>query len=107
MVFEDGREERFDLVIFATGYRAAMAHLESLLGPQPNEPKIKNMPTTLVPDLFGVDQQRTYRSRFLRGIVEDSRLVAELVARRAQRLPSPRRELPNPVALENSATLVN
>ena len=67
------------------------------------------MESTLVPDLFflGVDQQRTYRSRFLRGIVEDSRLVAELVARRAQRLPSPRRELPNPVALENSATLVN
>ena len=57
---------------------------------------------------LGVDQQRTYRSRFLRGIVEDSRLLAELVARRAQRLPAPRRELPaEVVSTENSATLVN
>jgi putative flavoprotein involved in K+ transport len=110
VVFQDGREERFDLVIFATGYRAAMAHLESLLGPQPNEPKLKNMESIQVPDLFflGVDQQRTYRSRFLRGIVEDSRLVAELVARRAQRLPSPRREpTPERPPVETSATLVN
>ena len=110
VVFEDGREERFDLVIFATGYRAAMAHLESLLGPQPNEPKLKNMESTEVSGLFflGVDQQRTYRSRFLRGIVEDSRLVAELVARRAQRLPSPRRELsPDTLSPENSTTFVN
>lgn len=110
VTFEDGREERFDLVIFATGYRAAMAHLENLLGPQPNEPKLKNMESTEMPGLFflGVDQQRTYRSRFLRGIVEDSRLLAELVARRAQRLPAPRRELPaEVVSTENSATLVN
>jgi len=40
--------------------------------------------------------------------VEDSRLLAELVARRAQRLPAPRRELPSEVvSAESSATLVN
>ena len=110
VVFEDGREERFDLVIFATGYRAAMGHLESLLGPQPNEPKLKNMESTQCPGLFflGVDQQRSYRSRFLRGIVEDSRLLAELVARRAQRLPLPRREsVHDRVTAETCQTLVN
>ncbi|MBT9586421.1 NAD(P)-binding domain-containing protein [bacterium] len=110
VVFEDGREERFDLVIFATGYRAAMGHLESLLGPQPNEPKLTNMESTQCPGLFflGVDQQRTYRSRFLRGIVEDSRLLAELVARRAQRLPAPRREpIPGRVNAGTRQTLVN
>jgi glycine/D-amino acid oxidase-like deaminating enzyme len=110
VVFEDGREERFDLVIFATGYRAAMGHLESLLGPQPNEPKLTNMESTLCPGLFflGVDQQRSYRSRFLRGIVEDSRLLAELVARRAQRLPLTRREsTSDPITAEACQTLVN
>jgi len=110
VTFEDGREERFDLVIFATGYRAAMAHLESLLGPQSKEPKLENMESTEVPDLFflGVDQQRTYRSRFLRGIVEDSSLLAELVARRAQGLPVPRRELPAEVVSDKiSAPLIN
>lgn len=109
VAFEDGREERFDLVIFATGYRAAMGHLESLLGPQPNEPKIRNMESIQCPNLFflGVDQQRTYRSRFLRGIVEDSRLLAELVARRAQRLPKLARELVQDLVIPERQPLVN
>lgn len=95
VVFDDGRQERFDLVIFATGYRPVMGHLESLLGPLAGEPSMKNMESTQSPGLFflGLDQQRTYRSRFLRGIVEDSRLLAELVARRATRIPVVRPEL--------------
>lgn len=110
VLFENGQEEHFDMVIFATGYRPATAHLESLLGPQPNEPQLTNMESSLCPGLFflGVDQQRTYRSRFLRGIVEDSRLLAELVARRAQRLPNPRREIPAELmASEHASSLVN
>ena len=109
VTFEDGREERFDLVIFATGYRAALAHLENLLGPEPGEPKLSNMESTEVPGLFflGVDQLRTYRSRFLRGIVEDSRLLAEVVAHRAERLPAPRRELhAEAVGTGSSKTLI-
>ena len=93
VVFEDGRRERFDLVVFATGYRPAMDHLAPLLGELDGEPPVRNMESASCPGLFflGVDQQRTYRSRFLRGIVEDSRLLAELVARRAIRLPNARR----------------
>lgn len=95
VVFEDGRKERFDLVIFATGYRPALTHLKPILGETSGEPALKNMESVRCPGLFflGVDQQRTYRSRFLRGIVEDSRLLAELVARRALRLPQVRRSL--------------
>jgi lysine/ornithine N-monooxygenase len=109
VTFEDGREERFDLVIFATGYRAALAHLEPLLGPESHEPNLSNMESTEVPGLFflGVDQLRTYRSRFLRGIVEDSRALAERVAHRAERLPAPRRErLAEVLTAESAATLL-
>ena len=91
--FVDGQDQRFDLIIFATGYRPAINHLAPLL--DPDLPlKLRNMESTLVSGLFflGVDQQRTYRSRFLRGIVEDSRYLAELVARRALRLGSARRD---------------
>lgn len=94
VVFEDGREACFDLVIFATGYRPTLNHLGELLGAPDREPVLRNMEARDVPGLFfvGLDQQRTYRSRFLRGIVEDSRFVAELVARRARRVPQVRRE---------------
>ncbi len=93
ITFVDGQQQRYDLVIFATGYRPAIRHLAPLLNPE--QPlQLKNMESEQAPGLFflGVDQQRTYRSRFLRGIVEDSRYLAELVARRALRLASPRRE---------------
>lgn len=93
VIFSDGQEQRFDLVIFATGYRPAIAHLSPLVDPE--QPlRLRNMESSQVPGLFflGVDQQRTYRSRFLRGIVEDSRYLAELVARRALRLSSSRRD---------------
>lgn len=109
VTFEDGREERFDLVIFATGYRPALTHLEDLLGPQPGEPVLNHMESAAVPGLFflGMDQQRTYRSRFLRGIVEDSRLLAEQVAHRAYPLPALRQEFhPHPAGIESPAPLL-
>jgi len=93
ITFVDGQKMRYDLVIFATGYRPAIRHLAPLLNPE--QPlQLQNMESRQAPGLFflGVDQQRTYRSRFLRGIVEDSRYLAELVARRALRLASLRRE---------------
>ena len=84
VVFEDGRRESFDLVIFATGYQAAIDHL-------PIDAKgswLKEMESTAMPGLFflGVDGQRTYRSRFLRGLVEDSSVLAEKVAKRVASL---------------------
>lgn len=94
VVFEDGREASFDLVIFATGYKPALDHLSGVLPSVDNEPPVRSMESTECPGLFflGLNGQRTYRSRFLRGIVEDSRYLAELVARRARRLPVARRE---------------
>jgi putative flavoprotein involved in K+ transport len=84
VVFEDRSEESFDLVIFATGYRPAVDHLPIA----PIGVWLKDMESTAVPGLFflGVDGQRTYRSRFLRGLVEDSSVLAEMVAKRVASL---------------------
>lgn len=80
--FQDGRSDHFDLIIFATGYEPALDHLRPLLNS--GTPQLNGMESATAPGLFfvGIDNQRTYRSRFLRGITEDSRVVAELVARR-------------------------
>lgn len=94
VLFEDGRRERFDLIVFATGYRPAVNHLQNLLqdaehsGTRSAEsvvsPRLKGMESAAVPGLFflGLDNQRTFRSRFLRGITEDSKIMADLVARK-------------------------
>jgi len=83
--FQNGFEERFDLVIYATGYRAALDHLKGLLGNE--EPELQGMESARVSGLFflGLDGLRSFRSRFLRGIRRDSLALAEIVARRALR----------------------
>lgn len=83
--FQNGFEERFDLVIYATGYRAALDHLRGILGHE--EPELQGMESAREPGLFflGLDGLRTFRSRFLRGIRRDSLALAEIVARRALR----------------------
>lgn len=88
VVFSDGTQQSYDFIIFATGYRAVMDHLESLiLRDAQGDPEMREMESTRTRGLFfmGVENQRTYRSRFLRGIRRDAPRVAELVA---QRLPS-------------------
>ena len=83
--FQNGFEEKFDLIIYATGYRAALDHLKGVLGN--DEPELNGMESRTVPGLFflGLDGLRTFRSRFLRGIRRDSLALAEVVARRALR----------------------
>jgi hypothetical protein len=83
LVFSDGRREIFDAVVFATGYRYTRRHLDGLLNPE--EPlQIYRMESTQVPGLFflGVDNERTYRSRFLRGIRADAKIVGQLIGER-------------------------
>lgn len=83
--FQNGFEEKFDLVVYATGYRAALDHLKGLIGNE--EPELQGMESARVPGLFflGLDGLRTFRSRFLRGIRRDSLALAEIVARKALR----------------------
>lgn len=111
-VFVDGREQTFDAVLFATGYNYTVRHLANVL-PQ-SSLLVHQMESTLVPGLFflGLDQQRTYRSRFLRGIRADAlELGCILEARLKEEIPSylPARfsEPPFEVDLEQLPRLVS
>ena len=87
-VFFAGRPEgeSYDLVVFATGYRPAVDHLSPLIHEE--IPRLEKMESVQAPGLFfvGIDNQKTYRSRFLRGIRRDSRVVADLVLERLRGL---------------------
>lgn len=84
VVFEDGRERSFDLVIYATGYRPALAHLEGLLDCSDGVPRLQGFEATEAPGLFflGLVGLRSFRSQYLRGIREDAGELAELLASR-------------------------
>lgn len=88
--FTNGQEGQFDVVVWATGYRYTLGHLAGLL--PTGEVQLSEMESLVVPDLFflGLDQQRSYRSRFLRGIRSDARRLGQLLAERLTRtLPPP------------------
>ena len=84
VVFTDGKAEEFDLVISATGFRPALGHLEGLISrdDETGRPPLRDMESTEVPGLFflGLDNQRNFRSRILRGIREDADYVAGQIA---------------------------
>lgn len=82
VVFRDGQRHRFDGVVFATGYRYSRDHLDGLA---PEDGLLcQGLESAKCPGLFflGLDQQRTYRSRYLRGIRADARLLGKLLALR-------------------------
>lgn len=83
ITFEDDSVGQFDLVIYATGFKPALGHLHSVTGvdPQSGLPSLVNMECAHVPGLFfmGLDRQRSFRSRYLRGIREDAGHVATRV----------------------------
>ncbi|MBI3542885.1 MAG: NAD(P)-binding domain-containing protein [Deltaproteobacteria bacterium] len=84
VVFEDGRRERFDLVVYATGFRPVLSHLEGLvrLDEKSGAPVLVDGGQSAdAPGLYflGLDGQSTDASRFLRGLREDAaRLAARL-----------------------------
>ena len=83
--FVDGRNEVFDLVVFATGYTSQWTHLQPTLGTEPLEPKdLKQGEHPQHEGLFflGFDNQFSIRSRYLRGIREDAPKVVEQVCHR-------------------------
>ena len=95
VVFIDGRREPFDLIIYATGYRPALQHLDGVvtIDAASGLPPIGTFESTEVPGLYflGLDMERTYRSRYLRGIREDAALLAETLFPAVQ--PRPQRPL--------------
>ncbi len=86
VVFTDGATQQPDLVIHATGFRPALAHLSSLgleLDAASGLPTLRELESVSVPGLFflGLDGARNFQSRFLRSIRKDARFLAERIAR--------------------------
>lgn len=90
VIFTDGRLAEFDAVIWATGYRYTTEHLRGLLSDGPLQLN-QEMESSEVPGLFflGLDGQRTYRSRFLRGIRADARKLGQILDTRRAQEPLP------------------
>jgi putative flavoprotein involved in K+ transport len=86
--FLDGTREAFDLVIYATGFHPAIEHLKELAPPTAagGLPETAQMESRQTRNLFfmGLDMQRSFRSRYLRGIREDAPILARTVRARAR-----------------------
>ena len=86
IVFENGKREKFDVVIYATGYRPSIPHLSDLLDLDADtiRPDLHGMESATVNDLFfvGLDSQCTFKSRYLRGIAEDGINLTKLIQKR-------------------------
>ncbi len=84
--FEDGVTEPFDAVVFATGFSPKLDYLDSLV--ELNEDKLpllsKGFEALYCRNLFflGLDHQQNMQSRFLRGIRNDAKKLAVLIAER-------------------------
>ena len=87
VAFTDGRTLEPSAVIFATGFRPALRHLASLglrLNTETGSPECSGFESSAVPGLFflGLDGQRNFQSRFIRGIRQDAPLLAADLERR-------------------------
>ena len=86
-IFPDGRREKFDVVIAATGYRFEMPFLPTEVIRTPaGHPLADDGESRAWPGLFfiGVPCCRTLVSEFLRGIAKDAPAIAERIANRSQ-----------------------
>ena len=91
VVFSGGRSLEPSAVIFATGFRPALRHLATLglrLNTETGSPEQTGFESSEASGLFflGLDGQRNFQSRFIRGIRQDAPLLA---AELAQRLAQP------------------
>ncbi len=91
VVFSDGRSLDPSAVIFATGFRPALRHLAPLglrLNAETGSPELTGFESSEASGLFflGLDGQRNFQSRFIRGIRRDAPLLA---AELEQRLAEP------------------
>ena len=90
VVFTDGRVLEPDAVLYATGFRPALAHLASLglsLNEHTGQPARRGFESADAPGLFflGLDGLRNFRSRFIRGLREDAPLLADVLVAHAGR----------------------
>ena len=80
----DNTRERFDLVIYTTGFLPALDYLGKVapIDPSTGLPPLHRGESIDVPGLYflGMDKQRSFRSRYLRGIREDAVYLADDIA---------------------------
>ncbi|QMU62517.1 MAG: FAD-dependent oxidoreductase [Gammaproteobacteria bacterium] len=80
VVFEDGASDKFDLIIYATGYKPSLAYLKDIVRFEDDGdmPIIKDMHCSDIENIFfiGLDQIYNFRSRYLRGIRKDAVVLA-------------------------------
>ena len=85
IVFENGERFRPDGIMFATGFRPVLTHLEPLeltVDSVTGLPKTSGMQSIEVPGLYflGLDHLRNFQSRFLRGIRNDAVALGQRLA---------------------------
>jgi putative flavoprotein involved in K+ transport len=73
--------ERFDLVLFATGWKCNLTHLPSELLSDEGRPILHKFQSVSWPGFFflGIDNQVSYRSRLIRGIRNDANVLARTI----------------------------
>ena len=84
VLFSDGTKKKYDLIIFATGYRPTLSYLENIISTDPRTgvPPIENFQSKEVANLFfiGLDQIYNFRSRYLRGIRRDALQLSKVIS---------------------------
>jgi hypothetical protein len=86
-IFADGRALEVGLILYATGFRPALNHLQSLRlrhCPETGAPICQGFESVDVPGLYflGLEMLRNFQSRFLRGIRNDAAILAHLIEKR-------------------------
>jgi len=88
IIFTSGQREAFDVVIFATGFRPACAHLSDLIGgPEVTHHDLDAFEHKGIANLFflGIDCQVDYKSRTIEGFRRDARVLARQICRKRVR----------------------
>ena len=90
--FENGHTESFEVILFCTGYRPALAHLWPILNGQ--KPEVSKLESKNHKNLFfmGYENARNIRSQFLRGIRDDAGVLAEVLEERASAITTVRKD---------------
>ena len=88
-VFRDESRVRFDYLLLATGYKPALGYLSQVCNISSSNglPQMNGFELVDAPGIFllGFDNLRNFRSRYLRGIRSDARLLAKTIGRRAKK----------------------
>ena len=90
VVWSNGREEKVDTVIYATGYRSNVNYLSSLINAvdKHNNPIQKNGLSTSIDGLYfvGVSGQRSFSSATIRGVGSDAKYVVKKIKSSIQKV---------------------